>query len=315
MSEKKFESWVQKYHPQKLDDIILNQKTKKMLKSYVERKTIKEMTLYGMPGIGKTTLCKVLAKELDATMLFVPASQENGVDTVRNKIQKFSSSRGFDNSIKIVVLDEADGMVKSGAAQKALRNTISNYTDTKFLITCNNINVILPAIKSRCEPLNISYDIKDVAKRMLEILKAENIELTDKDTFLNIIKSCYPDIRRTLNVMEMFSISGKLEPFKEDNDDDLEKFIKKLLAMTEKSPRSAREYYTQNCTIFNSDYDLLIHKVVDILTEPNEQLIAGLFQYRIGNVIDKEIQFYTFLLVLYNFKINNINPINIMEFK
>lgn len=312
-------TWTSKHDPQNIDELILKPEIKDFLKKYTSENTVPNLVLYGNSGIGKSTLCRLLTKEINATTLFICGSQESGIDTVRNKIEKFAKSRGFPDSEKVIIIDEADGMEKGGKAQQALRNTITEHeNDTKFLFTCNNLQTIRDAIQSRCKPLALSYDIKDVAKRIFDIIKKEKVNLDEKSKkeVIQIIKNNFPDIRKVLNTVEHYTATGEFVKIDSDEIQQTNEIIKNILNYVDNGePKKAREYYIKSSTYFNSDYQKLIKGIIDYVEDAQEQLLAGMFHYRISNTLDGEIQFYTFLLALYNYRVNNIHPINIMEFK
>lgn len=162
-----------------------------------------------------TTLAKVLTNTLGYETLFINASLETGIDTVRNKIQDFCSSISLTGSMKCVVLDEADGLAFT--SQQALRAFIEKFAaTTRFIFTCNYVSKLIPALHSRCTV--ISYDftneernalMKDSAKKLFHILKIENVEF-DPKTVVQILQRHYPDLRRCLNELQRFSSNGSI---------------------------------------------------------------------------------------------------------
>jgi DNA polymerase III delta prime subunit len=307
-----------KYDPKTLDDVILDEEQRALLKSYVDKGSIPNMTLAGRPGIGKTTLCRVLTQAIDASVLFICGSQETGVDTVRTKIENFASAAGFCDSQKVVVIDEADGMASTSAAQKALRNTITQHEkDTVFLFTCNDVGAISPAIKSRCRPFVVKYGLKDVLKRALKIMADEGVEITNdvKRATAHMVNSEFPDVRSIVTMVERYCMTGSFTSSTVVKEEELSIIFDQVVEATKSSPRNARKYYISHSSDFGSDYVELVRYFMKRFEDPIEQLICGMFHYRIANVIDGEIQFYTMLLVLFNYWVNNVDPTNVMEFK
>ena len=197
MIEKSHYLWCEKYRPQILDQYIGNQHLKDKVKRYLQSEDIPHLLLYGKAGTGKTTLAKILTKNIKCDYLYINASDENKVDDVRIKIKNFASSIGF-NPLKILILDEADYLTPN--AQAALRNLMETFSrHTRFILTCNYAERIIDPIQSRCQ----SYKIvppskKEVALHLKNILELENIDF-ELDDIAIIINSSYPDIRQIIN--------------------------------------------------------------------------------------------------------------------
>jgi DNA polymerase III delta prime subunit len=165
----------------------------------------------GNAGIGKTTLAKILFNELDVNdldILEINASRTNSVEDVRDKIVNFVQMIPFGN-FKVVLLDEADYL--SPNAQAALRGVMEEYhTTSRFILTCNYPNRIIPALHSRCQGFHIErVDITEFTARVATILVEENIEF-DLDTLDTFVKATYPDLRKCINTVQMNSMDGKL---------------------------------------------------------------------------------------------------------
>ena len=200
--------WVEKYRPTKLEDYVGNDSIKSKVKVYLQSGEIPHLLLYGKAGTGKTTLAKLIIKNIECDYIYINASDENNVDTVRNKVREFSSSIGF-NPLKIVILDEADYMTPN--AQAALRNLMETFSKhTRFILTCNYVEKIIDPIQSRCQVFGVTPPSrKDVAERLLFITKNENI-VEDKEAIVTIVNSTYPDIRRSINALQRQIVNGKI---------------------------------------------------------------------------------------------------------
>lgn len=201
--------WVEKYRPQTLDEYIGNEEIKQKVKIYLESNDIPHLLFVGSAGTGKTTLAKLIAKNTDCDYLYINASSENSVDMMRNKIQEFATSVGF-RTFKMIILDEADFLTPQ--AQAALRNMMEQFSKhTRFVLTCNYAERIIDPIQSRCQTFKIiPPSKKDVAVRLVSILKTENIQFKMED-IATIVTSGYPDIRRIINSAQRQSVNGVLK--------------------------------------------------------------------------------------------------------
>jgi len=200
--------WAEKYRPTSLDTYIGNEHLKSKVEIYLKDGDIPHLLLYGPAGTGKTTLAKILSNSIECDYLYINASDEGGVDKVRNKIKNFTSTIGFKDS-KVVILDEADFVTPEG--QAALRNLMETFAKhSRFILTCNYSERIIDPIQSRCQSFQIiPPSKKEVALKIQDILDAEKIEYSLDDIVLNV-NSGYPDIRRTINSIQRQSINGKL---------------------------------------------------------------------------------------------------------
>ena len=211
--------WVEKYRPSTIDGYVFRDSHQKdQVQRWIKEGTIPHLLFSGNAGIGKTTLAKILLNELsinDLDVLEINASRENDVDTVRTKIINFVQMIPF-GAFKVVMLDEADYL--SPNAQAALRGVMETYaTTSRFILTCNYPNRIIPALHSRCQGFHVEkVDQIEVFKRVETILKSENIDYDD-ETLANYVASTYPDLRKCINSVQMNSMDGKLHrPEKSD---------------------------------------------------------------------------------------------------
>ena len=200
--------WVEKYRPDLLESYIGNEHLKSKIKLYLESGDLPHLLLYGRAGTGKTTLAKLLVNNIDCDQLYINASDENSVDTVRNKVRNFASTIGF-KDMKVIILDECDYITPN--AQAALRNLMETFSKhTRFILTCNYVERIIDPIQSRCQPFQIvPPSRKEVAVHLNNILKEENVTF-EMDDVATLVNGGYPDIRRVINFAQRQVVDGKL---------------------------------------------------------------------------------------------------------
>ena len=254
-----------------------------------------------------TSLAKIIVNDiLDCQYLYINASDENGIDTIRGKISGFAKTKSFDGKLKVVLLDEGDQI--SLDAQKALRNIIEEFaSNTRFIITCNYLFKIIPALQSRTQIFNLIPPIEGVVQRVREILQKENITLdsSQKPLLLEHIRKNLPDVRRIINDVQKFSVNGAFQ-LRNDCSSD---FSKQLLntILSKGDVVKLRKEIIKNEKQFSSDYRNLLKqlfesvyddvnieqdKKVDLLMIISKGLELDSF------VVDKEINAFTVMLNL-----------------
>ena len=200
--------WVEKYRPNTLDTYIGNEQLKDKVKHYLDSGDLPHLLLFGKAGTGKTTLAKLLVNNIDCDYLYINASDENNVETVRSKVKNFASTMGF-KDYKVIILDECDYITPN--AQAALRNLMETFSKhCRFILTCNFVERIIDPIHSRCQSFQVIPPNKnDVAKHLHNILTQEGVGYEREDLGI-IVNSGYPDIRRVINGAQRQSIGGRL---------------------------------------------------------------------------------------------------------
>ena len=200
------ELWVEKYRPTTLDGYVGNEVIKNKIEDYLKQGSIQNLLLHGVAGTGKTTLAKLLVKNIDCDYLYINASDERGIDTIREKIQPFALSMGF-NDVKIVILDEADYLTPQ--AQATLRHTIEACSSTtRFILTCNYLERIISPLQSRCQTFEITPPSKEIVTDLAcRIMVDEDIKWETND-IIPIINTHYPDIRKIINTIQGSVVDG-----------------------------------------------------------------------------------------------------------
>ena len=291
--------WVEKYRPSSLNTYIGNEHLKSKVERYLESNDIPHLLLYGRAGTGKTTLAKLIIKNIECDHLYINASDENNVDNVRTKIKNFASSIGF-SQIKVCILDEADYLTPN--AQAALRNIMETFSKyCRFILTCNYVERIIDPIQSRCQ----SYKVvppskKEVAQQMVNILTQENCTYELDDVAL-IVNAGYPDIRRVINSAQRQIVDNNL---KIDKSSVIQNNYKiKLLEMLSENYKfnDIRQLIADNSiTDYSELYKLLYDEIETYSNGKEAECIIALAQgqYQDVNVVDKEINFMATILRL-----------------
>jgi replication factor C small subunit len=289
--------WVQKHAPKSLKDLVLSDDNRDFF-SKINDDT-PHLLLYGNAGTGKTTLAKIIVNDiLKCQYLYINASDENGVDTIRNKVISFSQTRSLDGKKKVIILDEFCGT--TGEAQRILRNVMEEYaTTTRFILTANYINKIIEPIQSRCLLFNIVPKLDQCILRCLHILKEENIEIESERNLITYVKNNFPDMRRIINDLQKFSVTGKLLV---KNNNQIKNYANTIFddLRAKKSIIDIRKFVIQEERNFGSDYQALLKELFDIVYEsplsedPKRTMMLeiGEHMYRDNLVMDHEINFF-----------------------
>jgi len=303
--------WVEKYRPKALNDFVITDKNKIIIDSFIKDKEIPNLLFLGTPGLGKTTLAKIIVNNiLECQYLYINASDENGIDTIRSKVNNFAQTLSLDGKVKVIILDETDGL--SIDAQRALRNTMEEFAKiTRFILTANYRYRVIPALISRCQSIDLTPPFEGVVKRCASILKNEKVEILSeqKTKLLEFIKSNYPDLRKCINELQKYSSSGKLIFADDCNDEALFSEMYRTIN-TGKNINDLRKLLIDNETKFNNDYVSLLRHFFNYVyrTEQNDDikrkylLTISEYLYRSGFVIDQEINCFSCLISLSDIK-------------
>ena len=294
--------WVEKYRPTTLDTYIGNEHLKSKVSVYLESGDLPHLLLYGKAGTGKTTLAKLLVNNIECDYMYINASDENSVDTVRNKVRGFASTMGF-KDYKIIILDECDYITPN--AQAALRNLMETFSKhCRFILTCNFVERIIDPIQSRCQSFQvIPPSKKEVALHIHNILNEEGVA-SKMDDVAGLVNAGYPDIRRVINSCQRQCVDGMLvvdkqslvesdykmklmEIIKKENKKDAFKSVRKLLADSQ-------------VTDFAELYKLMYDEVDSYGTGHIAECILIIAKYQLSDsqVVDKEINAMAMIIEL-----------------
>ena len=294
--------WVEKYRPATLDTYIGNEHLKSKVSIYLESGDLPHLLLYGKAGTGKTTLAKILVKNIECDYLYINASDENNVDTVRNKVKSFASTMGF-KDYKIIILDECDYITPN--AQAALRNLMETFSKhCRFILTCNFVERIIDPIQSRCQSFQIiPPSKKEVASHVYKILHDEGIDFQIDDLKI-LVDSGYPDIRRIINSSQRNVVNGKLKldiVSVIQNDYKL-KLLKILETQDKKSAfKDIRQLLLDNTITDYVDLFRLLYDEVDGWGKGHVAkciLIIARYELSDSQVVDKEINAMAMIIEL-----------------
>ena len=284
--------WIEKYRSQTLQQYIGNDAIKARIADCIANNDIPHLIFAGSAGTGKTTLAKLIVKNIQCDYLYINASDENGIDTIRDKVKGFASTASF-QPIKVVILDEADFLTQP--AQAALRNLIEEYSAyTRFILTCNYVERLIEPLQSRCELHMLKPPTKGaVAKHICtNVLDVEGITYDIQDV-VRVINEFYPDIRSVIKVLQSNVRDSKLTVTTLDDN-----WTKQLIQILIKRDKNA--WYQVRQLVADAqvdDFQTAYRYMFDHMTEfsygndAQLSVILDDFIWRSSVVPDKEINF------------------------
>jgi replication factor C small subunit len=293
--------WVEKYRPRKLTEYVGNEHLKQKVSDYLQSGDVPHLLFFGKAGTGKTTLAKLIVNSISCDYIVINASDENNVDTVRNKVKGFASTIGF-KDMKVIILDEFDYMTPN--AQAILRNLMETFSKhCRFILTCNYVEKVIDPIQSRCQTFQIvPPSKKEVAVQISQILGKEQVQFKPTD-LVPIIDSSYPDIRKIINTCQLNSTKGEL---KLDTtsviDSDIKSKVVDILKGSDSKPnkwKNIRQAVADaRIQDFTELYTFLYEKVDEYGSSNTSNIILILSesQHKDALVVDKEITFMSCII-------------------
>jgi DNA polymerase III delta prime subunit len=281
--------FVEKYRPQDLNGFVGDDTVRTKIQEYLKTGKLQNLLLFGPAGTGKTSLAKLVVGQLGADHLYINASDERGIDTIRDKIIPFASSIGF-NGLKVVILDESDYL--TAQAQATLRNVMESFSAScRFILTCNYLDRIISPLQSRCMAFGITPPSKkEVGQHVLQICESEGINYTKEDLG-QVILTHYPDIRKILNTLQGSLKDNQLVlDTKSLKNTDFENKVVEGLRNKIKINDIRQIIADSGATQFESLFRCLYDNVEEYTTNVGDAIIViAQYQYEYGFVVDKEI--------------------------
>ena len=294
---------VEKYRPSTLENYVGNENIKEIINKYLDQNDIQNLIFYGPAGTGKTTLAKIIIKNLDCDHLYINASDERGIETIRDKVQGFAMVASF-KPLKVVILDEADFLTIQ--AQASLRNIIETFSrTTRFIMTCNFVERIIDPLQSRCHVLKIVPPTKkDVARHLAWVLDQEKIRYEMQD-LVPLINQYYPDLRKCINTIQLSTIDNdlKLDQSILVSSNYIDKVINEL--SNKANFKTVRQIIADaNVDDFDELFKSLYEKANEYLPgkEGTATILINEHQYKSNFRIDKEINIMSLIQNLINNK-------------
>lgn len=291
--------WTEKYRPRTINEAILPAELKKTFQQFIDQKNVPNLLLTGRAGIGKTTVAKAMLNELDVDYLIINGSMNGNIDTLRVEIANFASSMSFKGGRKVVILDEAD-YLNPNSTQPALRNFMEEYSSNcGFILTCNFKNRIIEPLHSRCSVIefNIAKGERpglaaQFFKRMCYILDKEGITY-EQSAVAELIQTHFPDWRRTLNELQRYSSTGRIDAgiLSNKSDDNINTLIS---FMKDKKFTEMRKWVGENTDIdsavlYRQLYDILPTKLKSTTSVAGAIIVLAEYQYKEAFVANSEI--------------------------
>ena len=278
--------WVEKYRPSILEGYLGNEEFINSLQGWIDKNDFPNLLLHGSAGTGKTTAAKLVVGNINCDFIYLNCSDENGIDTIRDKVKQFASGATF-KPLKVVILDEADFLTIN--AQAALRNVIESFSlTTRFIFTCNFAERIIDPLQSRLTSFHlITPEPKQIAKHLKDILEQEQVEF-DVSDLVNVVKKTYPDIRRALNVLQSSIVKGKLVLKNVSDNNYIEQIITEVKSKKKTAFNNIRQIIADNNI---NDFTGVYKELHNAYSTPEATIIIEEYLFHSTTIPDKEICF------------------------
>lgn len=304
--------WIEKYRPSSMDEIYGQKEIVTTVNRFIETKSLPHLLFYGPPGTGKTSTVLAMAKKIygekhyQSMILELNASDDRGIDVVREQVKNFASTRQiFNNGFKLIILDEADSM--TNVAQNALRRIIEKYTkNARFVILANYAHKLNPALLSRCTRFRFQpLSIEAVKERVNDVCFKEELNIDD-DALAALLLLSKGDMRKSLNVLQacLAALDNKTDKINKEmvyecvgnaNPEDIELLLDSIL---KEDFTSCYLYFDKLCKLNGLAIIDILQGFVDILVkyQLTDKVRSGLLQqlceieYGISKGGNKKIQ-------------------------
>ena len=291
--------WVEKYRPKQVQDTILPVELKQTFQQFVDQNNVPNLILAGRAGVGKTTIAKAMLEEIGADYIVINGSMNGNIDTLRVEIANFASTMSFTGGRKYVILDEAD-YLNANSTQPALRNFMEEFSkNCGFILTCNFKNRIIEPLHSRCSVIEFSIPNSEKAemaaqffKRVKTILDTEGVEYDNK-AVAAMVQTYFPDWRRTLNELQRYSATGRIDAgiLANKSDDNINTLFSYLKTknFTEMRKWVADNSDIDSAVLYRQLYDKLPEKVKSTTSVAEAIIVLAQYQYQEAFVANSEI--------------------------
>lgn len=290
--------WTEKYRPKTISECILPDRIKKSFQEYVNTGSIPNLMLTGGPGVGKTTAAIAMCKEIGLNYILINSSDENGVATIRTKVNGYASTISLTGGRKVIIFDEADYLTPE--AQATLRGAIEEFSDNcSFIFTCNFKSRLIDALHSRCSVIDFTLNADEKPRmashfytRLMVILNNEGVTY-DRQVLIKLVEKFFPDYRRALNELQRYSSGGAIDAGTLAQVSDVRKFVELIGYLKGRNFTEMRKWVVSNSDI---DSARIYRKIYDGLYEyfkpdsiPQAVIIIARYQYQSAFVADQEI--------------------------
>jgi DNA polymerase III delta prime subunit len=282
----------ERYRPDTLEGYICKDEYKSKFEEFIKNQDIPHLGFFGKPGAGKTTIAKILTKNIDCDYLYINATDERSIEVMRDKVGAFAAAGSF-KPLKVVILDEATHILQ--ASQVILLNMMETYSlTTRFILTGNYPERLIEPLRSRLQEFDLSPPTKKVvAQYISRILDKEEIEYEVED-LVTIVNKFYPDFRKIINNCQKYTIDGalKLDTMSNSTDDYKDALLAELKKPSIKSFNNIRQIIANSDTDNFEDLYKFLYDKLNEYANGNEGIVICYleeYMYHATFRLDKEI--------------------------